>query len=78
MTIDRIYNDAFLFKNNAWTPLTTINNPETIVRMGMAVCGRKVFCFGGERPSPHGFSYSNTLYELVINEFDLSVTFKEI
>lgn len=35
--------------------------------MGVVVCGKKIFGFGGEGPSAPSECYFNTLYEIIIN-----------
>lgn len=37
--------------------------------MGAAVCGRRVFLFGGEGPSENGCNLFNDLYEAAILEW---------
>jgi hypothetical protein len=75
---DKIFDDAYLYKNEKWHKLTISNNPSERIKMGIAICGRRIFVFGGEGPGEQSSALYNNLYEIVINEYELDISFREI
>jgi hypothetical protein len=41
--------------------------PTKTIKMGVAVCGRKLYCFGGEGPGEFSSTLYNELYEVHLN-----------
>lgn len=78
MQQDKIYEDAYLYKYGKWNKLEVTGMPSKRIKMGVAVCGRKLYCFGGQGPGEFCPNLFNDLYEVHLNQFDFQLTFKEI
>ena len=50
ITTEVIYDDAYLWRRE-WLPLVVRNNLSLRVGIGYALCGNRIFTFGGEGPS---------------------------
>jgi len=53
ISLEMLYEDAFLLKGDTWLSLAVINKLSKRIKMAHAVCNSRLFLFGGECPSEY-------------------------
>jgi hypothetical protein len=75
---DKIFDDAFIFRDGHWLRLNVSNGPSERVKMAVVVCEHRIFGFGGEGPGELASTLFDNLYEIRIDQFDMEMTFCEV
>lgn len=75
---DTIYQDGYIFTDNEWQVLNITDNISPRVKVRHASCGNRLLLFGGEGPSLDNSLLFNDLHEVLIDEINLELSFREI